>query len=62
VAAQLNVGLVTAGIHLAGVTGAAAGTALSSLGWNLWLYRLVRRHVGIYPSIVDAMLHRPVAA
>jgi O-antigen/teichoic acid export membrane protein len=61
-AALLNVVLVSAGIHVAGVTGAAAGTALSSLGWNLWLYRLVRRHVGVYPSIVDAMLHRPVAA
>lgn len=59
-AALLNVAFVGAGIHVAGVTGAAAGTALSSLAWNLWLYRLVRRHVGIYPSIVDALLGRRV--
>jgi O-antigen/teichoic acid export membrane protein len=60
-AAALNVVFVSLGIHVAGVTGAAAGTAVSSLVWNLWLYHLVRRHVGVYPSIVDAMLHRPVA-
>lgn len=58
-AALANVVLVSVGVHVAGVTGAAAGTAISSLGWNLWLYRLVRRHVGIYPSIVDATLRRP---
>jgi O-antigen/teichoic acid export membrane protein len=62
VAALVNVALVAAGIHVAGVSGAAAGTAISALAWNLWLYRLVRRHVGVYPSIVDAMRHRPVAA
>jgi O-antigen/teichoic acid export membrane protein len=62
VAAALNILLVTAGIHVAGVTGAAAGTALSSLAWNLWLYRLVRRHVGVCPSIVDALLRRGVTA
>lgn len=61
VAALLNVAFVTTGIHVAGVSGAAAGTALSSVVWNLWLYRLVRRHVGIYPSIVDAALGRTVA-
>lgn len=60
-AALLNVVFVVAGIELAGVTGAAAGTALSSLLWNLWLYRLVRRHVGVAPSIVDALLRRSVA-
>jgi O-antigen/teichoic acid export membrane protein len=62
IAAVLNIGFVTVGIEVAGVTGAAAGTALSSLIWNLWLYRLVRRHVGVAPSIVDAMLRRPVVA
>jgi O-antigen/teichoic acid export membrane protein len=61
-AALLNVGFVTAGIETAGVAGAAAGTALSSVVWNLWLYRLVRRHVGVAPSIVDAVLRRPVTA
>jgi O-antigen/teichoic acid export membrane protein len=62
VAALVNVALVAVGIHLAGVSGAAAGTAISSLTWNLWLYRLVRRHIGVCPSIVDAMLRRPVTA
>jgi O-antigen/teichoic acid export membrane protein len=62
VAALMNIVLVTGGIQLAGVTGAAAGTAVSSLLWNLWLYHLVRRHVGVYPSIVDAILRRPVPA
>lgn len=57
-AAALNVVFVSTGIQVAGVSGAAAGTALSSLTWNLWLYRLARRHVGVYPSIVDALLHR----
>jgi O-antigen/teichoic acid export membrane protein len=60
-AAALNVAFVLAGIHTAGLTGAAAGTALSSLAWNLWLYRLARRHIGIYPSIIDALLHRSPA-
>ena len=60
--AVLNVAFVTFGLHLAGVTGAAAGTAASSLAWNLWLYRLVRRHVGVHPSIVDVVLGRRVAA
>ncbi len=61
IAAVLNIVFVTVGIHAGGVTGAAAGTALSSLAWNLWLYRLVRRYVGIRPSIVDAVLRRPAA-
>ena len=61
IVAVLNVVLVTVGLEFAGVTGAAAGTAASSLLWNLWLYRLVRRHVGVHPSIVDAVLHRTVA-
>jgi O-antigen/teichoic acid export membrane protein len=61
-AALANVALVSAGVHLAGVSGAAAGTAISTLAWNLWLYRLVRRHVGVFPSIVDAMRRRPVTA
>jgi O-antigen/teichoic acid export membrane protein len=60
-AALLNVGFVTAGIETAGVAGAAAGTAVSSVVWNLWLYRLVRRHVGVAPSIVDAVLRRPAS-
>ncbi len=59
-AAVLNVLFVCVGIRTAGVTGAAAGTAISTIAWNLWLYRLVRRHVGIYPSIVDALLHRNI--
>jgi len=56
IAAVTNLGLVVVGTHFWGVTGATAGTALSSLGWNLWLYRLVRRHVGVRGSFVDALL------
>ncbi len=62
IVAALNVGLVFVGLHLAGVTGAAAGTATSSFLWNAWLYRLVRRHVGVHPSIVDVLLGRRLAA
>lgn len=53
-AAGLHVVLLVACVRAWGVTGAAAATALSSLGWNLWLYRLVRRHVGVRVSFVDA--------
>jgi O-antigen/teichoic acid export membrane protein len=60
-AALANVAFVTTGLHVGGVSGAAAGTAISTLGWNLWLYRLVRVHVGVRASIVDAMLRRPAA-
>lgn len=56
IAAALNVALVIAGASRWGVTGAAAGTALSSLGWNTWLYFLVRRHVGLRVSFPDAVL------
>lgn len=56
IAAALNVALVIAGTTFWGVPGAAAGTALSSLGWNAWLYRLVRRHVGVRVSFADAVL------
>lgn len=56
IAALTNLGLVLVGAHLWGVAGATAGTALSSLGWNLWLYHLVRRHVGVRASFVDAVL------
>jgi O-antigen/teichoic acid export membrane protein len=61
IVAVFNVVAVTAGLKLAGVTGAAGGTAVSSLLWNMWLYRLVRRHVGVRPSILDAVLHRTLA-
>lgn len=58
IVAGLNVAAVLVGLRTAGVTGAAAGTAASSVAWNLWLYRLVRRHVGVHPSIVDALAGR----
>lgn len=54
-AAALNVALVIAATHLFGVPGAAAGTAISSLLWNLWLHRLVVRHTGMRVSFVDAI-------
>ncbi|MFO0586192.1 MAG: MATE family efflux transporter [Polyangiaceae bacterium] len=54
-AAAINVALVVTGARLFGVPGAAAGTALSALGWNLWLHRLVVRHVGVRVSFADAL-------
>ena len=53
-AAGLHVGMLVVFVRAWGVSGAAAATALSSLGWNVWLYRLVRRHVGVRVSVVDA--------
>jgi O-antigen/teichoic acid export membrane protein len=55
-AAITNVVMVAAGTHVWGATGAAAATALTSLLWNIWLYQLVRRMVGVRISIADAAL------
>jgi O-antigen/teichoic acid export membrane protein len=54
--ALANIAMNLAGITFFGLTGAAIGTAISMALWNLWLYRLVVRHVGVRPSIIDALL------
>lgn len=55
VCALLNIGLNVAGIYFLGIVGAAAATALSTLLWNVGLYRLVVAKLGVYPSALDAL-------
>jgi O-antigen/teichoic acid export membrane protein len=50
--ALVNVALVPLGIVLLGTAGAALATALATVGWNLWMHRLVVRRIGIEASIV----------
>ncbi|MEM9908255.1 MAG: flippase [Cyanobacteria bacterium P01_D01_bin.44] len=52
--AGVNLVLNLIGIHLFGILGAALATALSMALWNVWLYRLVVRQLGVHPSIIDA--------
>lgn len=54
----LNVGLTILGIHLFGLLGAAAATALSTLVWNAWLHRIVQRRLGLSSSIYSALWNR----
>ncbi|MEL6131288.1 MAG: hypothetical protein AAFR30_15465 [Cyanobacteria bacterium J06628_4] len=42
------------GIHFFGIVGAAMATAFAMALWNVWLYVLVVRYLGVRPSIVDA--------
>jgi O-antigen/teichoic acid export membrane protein len=53
--ALLNVLLNGAGILLFGLPGAAVATALSMGLWNVGLYWLVVRTLGVYPSAFDAL-------
>lgn len=53
--------LVTIAVLLAafvprfGIVGAAGAVLLTMLGWNLWLNRLVRTHLGIRPDVVAGL-------
>ncbi len=49
--AALNMGLNATLIPLYGITGAAAATAISGAGWNLWMFGEVRRRHGLNPSV-----------
>ena len=51
--ALVNVMLNWVGIHFWGILGAAIATALSMALWNIWLYVLVVKHLGVRPSILD---------
>ena len=51
----LNAVLNLIGIHFFGLLGAALATALSLIARDLWLCALVRRHLGLHPSIVGAL-------
>ncbi|MEM6715661.1 MAG: flippase [Cyanobacteria bacterium P01_C01_bin.147] len=53
VSALVNVILNGVGIHFWGILGAAIATALSMALWNIWLYVLVVKHLGVRPSILD---------
>lgn len=53
--AVLNIGLNWIGIPVLGILGAALATAVSMSLWNIWLNRLVVKHLEIDPSIVAAL-------
>ena len=52
--ALVNVSLNFMGIHFLGIAGAALATAFSMAMWNIRLYGLVVRRLGVRPSILDA--------
>jgi O-antigen/teichoic acid export membrane protein len=54
VVAVLNVGLCLVGALFSGVTGAAAGSAVSVAVANVWLHALTKRRIGIRASIVSS--------
>jgi len=54
----VNIGLTILGIHLFGLLGAAAATALSTFVWNAWLHRIVQRRLGLSSSIYSALWNR----
>ncbi|MEM9511141.1 MAG: oligosaccharide flippase family protein [Cyanobacteria bacterium P01_E01_bin.48] len=54
VTALANIVLNWIGIEFLGIVGAALATALSMAVWNVWLYVLVVRKLGVRPSILDA--------
>ncbi|RUT05623.1 polysaccharide biosynthesis protein [Dulcicalothrix desertica PCC 7102] len=56
ISALVNIVLNLIGIRTLGILGAALATAFSMMLWNLWLHRLVVKHLGIRPSIVAALL------
>lgn len=58
VAAVCNVVLNVILIPLYGMTGAAAATAISMLVWNIVLWRMVRRRLGVDSSIFGLLPHR----
>lgn len=51
VVAVVNIGLCSVGALYGGVAGAAAGSAVSMVVWNLWLYELTKRRIHIRASI-----------
>ena len=51
VSALLNIPLNLLGLHLMGLVGAAFATTLSLVLWNGWMILLVRRHLGLDPTI-----------
>lgn len=56
-ASLLNVILCYLGAREFGLAGAAAGTTVSMITWNLWLVWLTRRRIGIQTSIVASIAY-----
>lgn len=54
--ALLNVVLNSILIPILGIMGAAIATATTMAIWNIWLHRLVVKHLGVYPSIISTFL------
>ncbi|OKH36331.1 flippase [Calothrix sp. HK-06] len=55
ISALVNIVLNLIGIRALGILGAALATAFSMMLWNLWLHRLVVKHLGIRASILAAI-------
>ena len=51
--AVLNIVLNAVAIAYLGITGAALATGCTTVLWNVWLYRLTAKHLGIRASILD---------
>ncbi|MEL6382463.1 MAG: flippase [Cyanobacteria bacterium J06626_18] len=58
ISALVNAILNVIGIQVWGIVGAAIATAFSMALWNVWLYVLVVRQLGVRPSILDALRYR----
>ena len=55
VCALVNVAAVSCGVVAGGVLGAAIGTTLSTVIWNIWLRAVVVRRLSVRPSIIEAL-------
>ncbi|HEY2631006.1 MAG TPA: oligosaccharide flippase family protein [Solirubrobacteraceae bacterium] len=58
ITSALNVALCYAGARLYGLTGAACATTFSMIAWNVWLYGLTRRRLGIHASVLSSFTLR----
>jgi O-antigen/teichoic acid export membrane protein len=58
VSAVVCVALTVAGTAIIGLVGAALGTTLGFVLWNVWLYRLVVQRLGIQASILTVLRFR----
>jgi O-antigen/teichoic acid export membrane protein len=58
ITAVFNVALCYVGARVYGLTGAACATTFSMIVWNLWLYYLTRRRLGIHASILSFLAAR----
>ena len=58
IVAVANVGFSVIGAWTAGLVGAALATTASTLLWYAWLHTIVRRRLGVAPSIVSTLRSR----